>query len=149
MQSRSLAPVRKSAGRFVVGAPRVPVPDVGGEESIETLRRFLVRQKQRRRLRRQAGQRTRFFEGDDFGAHVPARRIGVIISFITRLCGQEGKTENPPPTGRQAQGEGRLSLRAAQFGVWGATEQRKQLRSNVLSLSCLDQELYFIRMTHL
>jgi hypothetical protein len=39
----------------------------------------------------------------------------VIISFITRLCGQEGKTENPPPTGRKAQGEGRLSLRAAQF----------------------------------
>jgi hypothetical protein len=31
------------------------------------------------------------------------------------------------------------------FGVWGATEQRKQLRSNLLSLSWLDQELYFSR----
>jgi hypothetical protein len=27
---------------------------------------------------------------------------------------------------------------ALEFGVWGATEQRKQLRSNLLSLSCLD-----------
>ena len=25
-----------------------------------------------------------------------------------------------------------------EVGVWGATEQRKQLRSNLLSLSCLD-----------
>jgi hypothetical protein len=34
-------------------------------------------------------------------------------------------------------------------GVRGATEPRKQLRSNLLSLSCLDQELYLLGMTHL
>jgi hypothetical protein len=33
-------------------------------------------------------------------------------------------------------------------GVWGATEQGMQLRGNLLSLSCLDQELYFLGMTH-
>ena len=46
----------------------------------------------------------------------------MIISFITRLCGQEGKTENPPPTGRQAQG-----------GFWGCTPKPSKIPSKWIS----------------
>jgi len=61
-ESPALAPLRKTAGRFVMGQPRVLVADIGGEEAEEPLRCFFIRQEQRRKLRGQARECAGFFE---------------------------------------------------------------------------------------
>jgi hypothetical protein len=67
------------------------------------------------------------------------------------VCALTQTSEDGAARLRERQAELEMLLRRLddEFGVWGATEQRKQLRSKLLSLSWLDQELYFLWMTHL
>jgi hypothetical protein len=68
-EAAPLAPVGKAARGLVIGAARILVADIGGEEAEEALGGFRIGEEQRRELRAQPRERARLFVGDDFSAH--------------------------------------------------------------------------------
>jgi len=64
VQPAAFTPSREPECRLIVGAPGVPVADVGREELPETLRGLRLRQEQRRRLGGDGLQIAGSFEGN-------------------------------------------------------------------------------------